>query len=499
MKSGVTPITQLLKERTSADVKGQADKKLEERRELTRAATKIVRAAPKDENANKPKAEAKSAAPADLPLPPPVDDGDEVYDNNAEAVQKDKIQTVFFQIDKDGNGFVDKSEFFSFIKGLGATVSQRETDLIFTTIDTDKNGSICFAEFYDFFVKLILGQVGSTAAEAQLRAAFLKADRDGSGAVNFREFAEYAWSKRRSYAVSQLLKAFDDMDEEGKGEVGFEEFQKFFATQSSLTEEGEAGPGLEDYLKGFYEKADAKEMAQYLRNRWDKFASFRRYGAEGQLVMAGGHGMVADVVPGQYDLLDLACFNDLPPVLPKHIKVKATWVSSTISGKSGRCMFPPDFDAVLPVEIATNAHLAFYGASLADGQQLKVSLLYRHGIQDFTYENTYLSDYVTNENALGGAGIERHEFSHLDCPLDEDAGYFIMGKLDGDELYLTAFKVPTRHTLYVPGGVIHSNDYLKGTWRTMLSDETVIDHVQLVRSQRKGNIEEQEHFTFKFQ
>jgi len=37
---------------------------------------------------------------------------------------------------------------------------------------------------------------------------------------------------------------------------------------------------------------------------------------------------------------------------------------------------------------------------------------------------------------------------------------------DGDEsvLHLTAFRIPVRHTLYIPGGTIHTNDYLKGTW-----------------------------------
>jgi hypothetical protein len=37
------------------------------------------------------------------------------------------------------------------------------------------------------------------------------------------------------------------------------------------------------------------------------------------------------------------------------------------------------------------------------------------------------------------------------------------------------------YTLYIPGGCIHSNDYLSGTWRTMLSDETDIDHVHLTK------------------
>jgi Ca2+-binding EF-hand superfamily protein len=499
MRTGITPVMRLLMERNTLETtKSPTDEKIEESLKLTRAATKHLRNKPKeagkgDENANTTKKE-ETRMP---PLPPPIEDEMELYDNNAEKVQKDKIQAVFHRIDTDGNGKIDTTEFYQFIKGLGADVQERETKLIFDTVDKDKNGFILFDEFYDFFMKLLLGQIGDTAAEARLRAAFMKADRDESGAVNFREFAEYALSKRRSMAMSKLLEAFDEMDLEGTGEIGFDSFRQFFAKQMSVNEEGDKSQ-LEDYLKQFYSKADSREMAQYLRQRWNKFATFRRVGAKGEVVMKGGHGMVADVVPGEYDLLELACFNDLPPIIPKHVVVKATWTPSTVPGKSGRCLFPTDFDGVLPIEVATNGHLAYYGASLVDGQQLKISLLYRHGIQDFTYENSYLSDYVTDERALGGAGIERHEFHHLDCPIEEDAGYFVMGKMVDDELHLTGFKVPTRHTLYVPAGVIHSNDYLKGTWRTMLSDEADIDHVQLVKAKREGNMESYEHFIFSF-
>ena len=80
-----------------------------------------------------------------------------------------------------------------------------------------------------------------------------------------------------------------------------------------------------------------------------------------------------------------------------------------------------------------------------------MSIVMRNAVQDFTYSSTYLDDYVTSgpeSGGAGGAGIEKHDFAHLDCPLDEDSGYFIVGKyFTPDELHLTAFKVPTRHTV----------------------------------------------------
>ena len=85
-----------------------------------------------------------------------------------------------------------------------------------------------------------------------------------------------------------------------------------------------------------------------------------------------------------------------------------------------------------------------------------------------------LEDYVTHDDDAGKAGHETLEFAHLDCPLEDDAGVFVIGKQQtvygGNELQLTAFKVSTPPTIYIAPSVIHINDYLKGTWRTMLSD-----------------------------
>ena len=87
-------------------------------------------------------------------------------------------------------------------------------------------------------------------------------------------------------------------------------------------------------------------------------------------------------------------------------------------------------------------------------------------------------------------GLERHDFHHFDCPLTAESGAFILAKFLGDEesvLHISAFHIPTRHTLYIAPGVIHSNDYLKGTWRTMLSDGP-IDHAHLYRGPTGGEV-----------
>ena len=287
------------------------------------------------------------------------------------------------------------------------------------------------------------------------------------------------------------------MDNSSDNMISAKEFHNYINQGGKLafdiTTKEQKEPILEDLLANVYNQADAAEMAEYMCKRWKAFADFRRFD-EDVLVMKGGPGMVDDVFPGKYALIQLVCANDLRPVETEHAVVEVTWKSCPVPGKSGLLVFPEDFNVGLPTVIATNQTLAYYGASLVEGNRSKVSLFYRHGIQDFTYENNYLQDYVLAKSARGGAGVEKHAFTHLDCPFDEDSGRFILGKMQGNELHLTAFKVPTRETLYVPPNTIHSNDYLRGTWRTMLSDEANINHVQLVKP--KGETYEHFHFTF---
>ena len=229
------------------------------------------------------------------------------------------------------------------------------------------------------------------------------------------------------------------------------------------------------------------------------FEDFDRVNDEGKIVMEARK--VAEFEAGFYKLIDLLFFSDLPPIVPKHTVVRGvTWESdaSHQTGDKGRLVFPPGFDGRIQTEVATNNNLMYYGAALATGSEKEIKLLYHYDTMNFTMNPNYLKEYVLKDgkHSLGGACVERHEFHHLDCPLCDDSGHFIIAKFFDDkrELHLTAFKIPTLHTLYLPGGTIHSNDYLKGTWCTMLSDEAPIDQVRLLRKKDEGL--EKFHFEF---
>ena len=64
--------------------------------------------------------------------------------------------------------------------------------------------------------------------------------------------------------------------------------------------------------------------------------------------------------------------------------------------------------------------------------------------KDFTYGNDYFETWVLQ--GAGGAALESHDFSHLDCPLTpmKKSGYFVLAKWMNDartDIEITAFQV----------------------------------------------------------
>jgi len=210
------------------------------------------------------------------------------------------------------------------------------------------------------------------------------------------------------------------------------------------------------------------------------------------------------LAPGKYLLSDLVLFPDREVLetesegiaaeikikhevpVPRHAQIRverSSWRSAAGSEReSGTLELSPEALAtVVPIEIATRTLLDFYDCTLIDlNSKGKIKLHDTHVFQDFTYAKDYFKRYTQ-----GCSGLEFHDFVHVECPLDNlnKSGMFLLGKwnADGNALFLTAFRIPQMHALYVPGDVVHSNDYLCGTWRTMLSwtSKKPIDHVKL--------------------
>ena len=179
----------------------------------------------------------------------------------------------------------------------------------------------------------------------------------------------------------------------------------------------------ETALKEPYRSTNTRQMVPYQQNPSNMPTALNREGTRGKTM----YTLIDSHHPGEYQLAQLAFFNDLPLIAPRRTVIKGVqWVKSLDPNESGQIFFPKDFNGRIMTNFATSETLAFNGCSLANGSQLKVSLAHDYSDQDIICGRNCLDDICIQGSR---AGIERHSFVHLDCPLDNDSGYFVLAKI----------------------------------------------------------------------
>ncbi|CAL1155176.1 unnamed protein product [Cladocopium goreaui] len=193
---------------------------------------------------------------------------------------------------------------------------------------------------------------------------------------------------------------------------------------------------------------------------------------------------------GRHSLKALALCSNVV-LVPPHVAFAVDW---EVGKPHGQIQLPANFNGIVPIAPATPEFFSYYGAILTSQFSTDmVTLKAEHELIEFEYSPNYKEKWVLNpELGPGALGLERHEFAHLECPLDEDSGILLLAKLEGKELQMTGFRIPAYHTIYLAPKVIHSNDHLRNRWRTMLTSFTereieqgldAIDHVLLKKKQ----------------
>ena len=427
---------------------------------------------------------------------------------------------MFAAIDKSDDGILSREELWGFIKSVNCPLMQSMTEEeferdVYSRCLGEKRGSLHDKFSRDDFIEFM--------EEYAMRIFFMDADLDGDGIVTFEEIIT-ACAKRGlhiGYSEIGAIKMLFDSDEHNliSPKQMCEKLKKGNFSPSMANMPGGEGCNAQRALgklnREVFRGKDSKFFINAIKfmerttsvkrtasKRWKPFINFQRE-VQGRMAMSSKHNLVKDILPGKFKPKDLVNFRDLPALKPEYVEITGIrWVTSELTSQSGSLFFPESFLGEVPVQFATNELLSYFDVTIAESNDNEISLALRHVIQDFTYSDNYLEDYCNlskEKGGAGGAGCERHEFAHLDMPMKADNGVFVFIKFVDDEetcVHISGFRIPVRHTLYIPGGVIHTNDYLKGTWRTMLSDAgPPIDHVHL----HKGSLQasQQFHFTFK--
>ena len=67
-------------------------------------------------------------------------------------MKRAKLQEAFLVWDKNGDGFIDATEFKHIMCNMGEPMKEEEVDMIIADFDKDGDGKLNFDEFADFLV-----------------------------------------------------------------------------------------------------------------------------------------------------------------------------------------------------------------------------------------------------------------------------------------------------------------------------------------------------------
>jgi len=147
------------------------------------------------------------------------------------------VQQSFKQIDRDGNGTIDKQELTAALKSSGGNFTQQDIDTLFAAGDIDGNGEIDYEEFIALMCPSASDIVEKFRAKYKtlndVRAAFKRFDRNGDGALSKDELSSAMKSSGDSYSDIEVDAIFSLGDVDGDGEITLEEFITLMSPSSS--------------------------------------------------------------------------------------------------------------------------------------------------------------------------------------------------------------------------------------------------------------------------
>jgi hypothetical protein len=207
-------------------------------------------------------------------------------------------------------------------------------------------------------------------------------------------------------------------------------------------------------------------------------SSFRRRDKRGNILMEKRQ-TIAHVNTGSY--ISVGASRTFPANYYK--EVIGTWIPKKHLPNPDKGHFllyhdQPGDEVDIPIVEASAENLQYYGCELIGGLRAK----HASKLSTYDYKRNYHENFVL-EN-YGGSGLERHDFEHTEKPLWKYGkngrgcrpGYLLLGKIVNQEekfitVHLSAFQIAQGSVVKIPGGTIHSNDHMIGTWETLVQDQ----------------------------
>jgi calmodulin len=137
-----------------------------------------------------------------------------------------EYRVCFEFYDKDNDGQITTKELGSVIKSLGQDVTAKKLEEIIREIDADGSGSVDFSEF----IFLIIKQMKDLDLEEEMKEAFKVFDKDGNKVITAHEMrAIFVGMKEIPETEIELMIKEADLD--GDGQIDYEEFLRMMSSK----------------------------------------------------------------------------------------------------------------------------------------------------------------------------------------------------------------------------------------------------------------------------
>jgi centrin-1 len=117
-------------------------------------------------------------------------------------------------------GTIDAKELKVAMRALGFEPSKEEIRKLISQIDKDGSGTVEFSEF----LAMMTTKMGERDSREEMLKAFRLFDDDESGKISFKNLKRVAMELGESISDEELQEMIDEADRDGDGEVSQEEF-----------------------------------------------------------------------------------------------------------------------------------------------------------------------------------------------------------------------------------------------------------------------------------
>lgn len=130
----------------------------------------------------------------------------------------------FFDNSTDHSGRISKNELKKVLTALNIKVSDKELQQLMKQMDRDGSGDIDYSEFE----RVMAGAFFKKYSRQELLSAFKKFDTDNNGYISPKELGEILSRLGRHVSRTDVEAMIHSLDTSGDGKLSFEEFCKLF-------------------------------------------------------------------------------------------------------------------------------------------------------------------------------------------------------------------------------------------------------------------------------